>query len=211
MFAGDCPHHRCACAVVASVPTAGVYFADRGDRVSKISRRQFVKAVGGSAAIAALPSAVGCERRETEPHSAPTAPAPDVPPAGPISAWEERYRAKWAWDRTAKSTHFNNCAYQTHCLFEVYVKDGRIVREEQAANYPAVHAGVPDPNPRGCQKGCTYGALSYGAYRVTKPLKREGERGSGRWQEVSFHGIRRSVKSPTSSSTRSSRAARTRW
>jgi DMSO reductase family type II enzyme molybdopterin subunit len=99
---------------------------------------------------------------------------------------EEHYRTQWTWDRTAKSTHFNNCAYQTHCLFDVYVKDGKVVREEQVGAYPALHAGVPDPNPRGCQKGCTYNALTYGAYRVTRPLRRKGERGSGAWEAVSW-------------------------
>ncbi|MBI4518370.1 MAG: molybdopterin-dependent oxidoreductase [Deltaproteobacteria bacterium] len=150
-----------------------------------ISRRDFVKAVGSAAAAATLPAGSGCERSEPEPPSAPPLQREASAPARP-AGWEDRYRTQWRWDRTAKSTHFNNCAYQTHCLFQVYVQDGRIVREEQAATYPALHAGVPDPNPRGCQKGCTYGALSYGAYRVTKPLKRKGPRGSGAWEEVSW-------------------------
>ncbi len=152
-----------------------------------ISRREFVKGIGTAAAAAALPAGGGCESTDPEPATAPQ-PARDarsLPPAG-VADWEDRYRRMWTWDRTAKTTHFNNCAYQTHCLVEVYVKDGHVVREEQAATYPALHAGVPDPNPRGCQKGCTYGALTYGAYRVLRPLKRKGPRGSGAWAEVSW-------------------------
>ena len=155
--------------------------------MSGISRRDFVKTVGTVAAAASLPSLDGCAPPASESASAPPTPraARKLPPQD-VAGWEDHYRTRWAWDRTAKATHFNNCAYQTHCLFEVYVKDGRVVREEQAATYPALHPGVPDPNPRGCQKGCTYGALTYGPYRVTRPLKRTGARGAGAWEAISW-------------------------
>lgn len=58
-----------------------------------------------------------------------------------------RYRRRWTWDYTARSTHFNNCAYQAHCAFEVYVRDGRVIREEQAATYTTKRRGLPDANP----------------------------------------------------------------
>jgi DMSO reductase family type II enzyme molybdopterin subunit len=98
----------------------------------------------------------------------------------------DRWRALWTWDHTGRGTHFNNCAYQAHCAFDVYLKDGRVVREEQAADYAALRDGVPDVNPRGCQKGCQYSALMYGDARVTQPLKRKGPRGSGAWEKVSW-------------------------
>ena len=61
---------------------------------------------------------------------------------------------EWSWDRVVKSSHLTNCWYQKACNFNLYVKDGVVLREEQAANYPAPNdPAVPDPNPRGCQKG----------------------------------------------------------
>jgi DMSO reductase family type II enzyme molybdopterin subunit len=61
-----------------------------------------------------------------------------------------------------------------------------VVREEQVSQYPQTRAGLPDFNPRGCQKGCSYSELMYSAPRLTRPLKRAGERGSGQWTEVSW-------------------------
>ena len=66
-----------------------------------------------------------------------------------------------------RGTHFNNCAYQTNCAFNVFVKDGRVVREEQIAAYPQTNQDVPDLNPRGCQKGCAYSSFMYSEPRLT--------------------------------------------
>jgi DMSO reductase family type II enzyme molybdopterin subunit len=38
----------------------------------------------------------------------------------------------------------------------------------------------------GCQKGACWGYIHYAPDRVTHPLKRAGERGEGKWQEVSW-------------------------
>ncbi|MCC6639991.1 MAG: molybdopterin-dependent oxidoreductase, partial [Deltaproteobacteria bacterium] len=155
--------------------------------MSGLSRRDFVKLVGGAAAAASLPASGGCERGGEE-AAVPSAALREArrAPASGAARFEDRWRAKWTWDTTAKSSHFNNCAYQTHCTFEIYSRDGAVVREEQAAAYPALHDGVPDPNPRGCQKGCAYGALEEGGSRITRPLRRKGERGSGSWEAVSW-------------------------
>ncbi|MDX1648771.1 MAG: twin-arginine translocation signal domain-containing protein [Myxococcota bacterium] len=48
--------------------------------------------------------------------------------------WRDVYRERWAWDRVVRSTHFVNCWYQSHCAWNVYVKDGLVWREEQAAD-----------------------------------------------------------------------------
>ena len=155
--------------------------------MSELSRRDFVKVVGTAAAAASLPASGGCERGEHEPAAAhETVHTAREAASASASDFRDRWRAKWTWDRAEKTSHFNNCAYQTHCLFEVYVKDGELLREEQASAYPALHEGVPDPNPRGCQKGCAYSALEAGGSRVLHPLRRKGERGSGAWEEVSW-------------------------
>ena len=70
-------------------------------------------------------------------------------PASPGDA----YRARWRWDGVVKRTHLLNCWYQRSCAYNVYVKDGKVIFEEPAAEYPGTNQSVPDFNPRGCQKG----------------------------------------------------------
>ncbi|MBI2088795.1 MAG: molybdopterin-dependent oxidoreductase [Deltaproteobacteria bacterium] len=94
---------------------------------------------------------------------------------------------EWGWDRVVKATHLTNCWYQRACNFNLYVKDGVVLREEQVGNYPAPNdPSVPDPNPRGCQKGACYVHRMYDPTRVKYPLKRVGPRGEQRWQRVSW-------------------------
>jgi DMSO reductase family type II enzyme molybdopterin subunit len=98
----------------------------------------------------------------------------------------DRYRAKWSWDGVVRGTHNLNCGFQPNCAFNLYTRDGVVVREEQLSQYPQTRDGLPDFNPRGCQKGCSYSELMYSAPRLTRPLRRKGERGSGGWAEVSW-------------------------
>ncbi|RMD83992.1 MAG: dimethylsulfide dehydrogenase, partial [Candidatus Dadabacteria bacterium] len=100
--------------------------------------------------------------------------------------WRDVYRQKWTWDRIHKSSHFTNCWYQSHCAWNVYVKDGIVWREEQVAAYPQTRPELPDFNPRGCQKGACYSERMYDPARVLYPLKRVGERGSGRFKRVTW-------------------------
>jgi DMSO reductase family type II enzyme molybdopterin subunit len=96
-------------------------------------------------------------------------------------------QSPWAWDRIVKSSHPTNCGYQRSCNFNLYVKDGVVLREEQVGNYPPPNdPSVPDPNPRGCQLGVCYAQRMYDPTRIKYPLKRAGERGQGRWQRVSW-------------------------
>ncbi|MDP3939384.1 MAG: molybdopterin-dependent oxidoreductase, partial [Deltaproteobacteria bacterium] len=101
-----------------------------------------------------------------------------------LSALRQR---KWKWDRVVKASHLVNCWYQQACNFNVYVKDGIALREEQVGNYPAPNnPAVPDFNPRGCQKGVCYAQRTYDPTRVKYPVKRTGERGAGRWKRLSW-------------------------
>jgi DMSO reductase family type II enzyme molybdopterin subunit len=100
--------------------------------------------------------------------------------------WRDVYRERWAWDKVVRSSHWVNCWYQSHCAWNVYVKDGMVWREEQAADYPQIRPDVPDFNPRGCQKGACFSERMYDPARVKYPLKRVGERGSGKWQRISW-------------------------
>ena len=94
--------------------------------------------------------------------------------------WAGRYRDRWKWDKVAWGSHAVDC-YPGGCPFHVYVKDGKIVREEQSGSLPVIQQGVPDMNPMGCQKGACWGYIHTGPDRVTQPLKRVGERGEGKF------------------------------
>ncbi len=96
-------------------------------------------------------------------------------------------RNPWDWDRVVKGSHLTNCWYQQACNFNLFIKDGVVLREEQAANYPAQSDDqVPDFNPRGCQKGACYVHRMYDPTRIKYPMKRVGERGQGKWKRISW-------------------------
>ncbi len=141
----------------------------------ELTRRAFLHTAGAATLLLSLDRLAFAE-------GAASAPASGVPPPiPPYRGWEDVYRGKWAWDKVVRSSHFVNCWYQAHCAWDVFVKDGLVWREEQAADYPAVRPDTPDFNPRGCQKGACYSALMYEPSRLKYPLKRVGERGAGRW------------------------------
>lgn len=105
----------------------------------------------------------------------------------PYRDWEDLYRREFTWDKIGKAAHCINCL--GNCAFDVYVKDGIVLREEQLAKYPQINPNVPDANPRGCQKGSIHSAAMYEADRIRYPLKRVGERGEGKWKRMSWDEI----------------------
>ncbi len=138
-------------------------------------RRGFLKAASAVGGELALPSFV--------------VEAAELVSGGAIPAyasWKDIYRNQWTWDSVTRSTHFMNCWYQAHCSWDVYVKDGLVYREEQAAEYPQANARVPDFNPRGCQKGGCFSERMYDPTRITHPMRRVGPRGSAKWERVSW-------------------------
>ena len=100
-------------------------------------------------------------------------------------AWADAYRDKWKWDHVAWGTHCVDC-YPANCPYRVYVRNGRVIREEPAGNFQTIEPGVPDMNPAGCQKGAAWSQMLYGKERVLHPLRRAGARGEGRWQRISW-------------------------
>jgi len=100
-------------------------------------------------------------------------------------ATEERYRKIWRWDKVVWGSHCVDC-YPGNCPIRVYVRDGKVVREEQAGNMPQIENGVPDMNPLGCQKGACWSQAIDAPDRVPHPLRRVGERGEGKWERVSW-------------------------
>ena len=152
------------------------------DGKSRFKRRTFLKWTG--AAIAAGAAAAGgihlfhFRYDGTDPD-----PMPRTTPT--LGSWEDLYRQRWTWDDVKKGSHgWVNC--RSACEWDLYVKNGIVVREEQTATYAQSEPGVPDFNPRGCQKGACYTEVMYGPSRITTPMKRVGERGSGQWEQISW-------------------------
>jgi complex iron-sulfur molybdoenzyme family reductase subunit alpha len=109
----------------------------------------------------------------------------------PYRGWESLYREQFKYDKVVRSTHSANCTGS--CSWMVYVRDGVMIREEQASDYPRISEDLPDYNPRGCQKGACFVEYVYGAQRIKYPLIRKGlregkpePRGSGLWERVTW-------------------------
>ena len=85
-------------------------------------------------------------------------------------AWEHFYRDRWQYDKKVRSTHGVNCTGS--CSWDVYVKNGIIVWETQATDYPDCGEGFPNHEPRGCPRGTTFSWYTYSPVRLKYPLIR---------------------------------------
>ncbi|BBO73207.1 nitrate reductase subunit alpha [Desulfosarcina widdelii] len=94
--------------------------------------------------------------------------------------WEDLYRRRWQYDKKVRSTHGVNCTGS--CSWDVYVKDGILVWETQATDYPACGDGYPNHEPRGCPRGATYSWYTYSPVRLKYPLVRSSL--MGMWREA---------------------------
>lgn len=84
--------------------------------------------------------------------------------------WEEFYRNRWQYDKVVRSTHGVNCT--GGCSWNVFVKDGIITWELQAADYPLLDKKLPPYEPRGCQRGISASWYVYSPLRVKYPYIR---------------------------------------
>ncbi|MCC7414224.1 MAG: dimethylsulfide dehydrogenase, partial [Gammaproteobacteria bacterium] len=100
----------------------------------KIDRRSFLRNTGLASLGAILPDGVW----------ALTTVEPAADPLSDFSyrGWEDIYREEWTWDRVGHASHCVNCI--ANCAWNVYVKDGVVVREEQTARYPQPRTDRPD-------------------------------------------------------------------
>ena len=143
-----------------------------------ITRRRFLQGAGaGLLALSISRLAIAVPRAAAAESSLPAIPD--------YRAWEDLYRKQWTWDSVARGTHtMTNCV--AGCSWDLYVKDGMVWREEQHSPYTASSPGLPDFNPRGCQKGACGSVLMHSPSRVRYPLRRVGERGEDRWERISW-------------------------
>lgn len=154
---------------------------ERSSGFLQSTRRGFLK-LSGAAAVAG--SALPLFHFTLDARAAAAKPS-SAPARAKLASWQDLYRERWTWDGVFKGSHgWANC--RSACGWDLYVVDGIVVREEQTANYEASEPGVPDFNPRGCQKGACYTEVMYGPTRLTVPLKRVGKRGSGQWEKISW-------------------------
>jgi len=84
--------------------------------------------------------------------------------------WEDFYRNRWQHDRAVRSTHGVNCT--GGCSWMVYVKEGIIVWEMQATDYPPLDPSLPQYEPRGCQRGISFSWYIYSPLRIKYPYIR---------------------------------------
>ena len=149
-----------------------------------LSRRNLLKGLASLGTTGIAAKVIGKEQepvRVDDPrHEPPTSAA----------ATEDFYRKEFAatygdGEQHGYAYHCVNC--QGNCAWEVWVsKDGRITRENQSASYPQLAPHIPDPNPRGCNKGVQHSQIVYEADRLLHPMKRVGERGEGKWKRISW-------------------------
>lgn len=124
----------------------------------KLSRRQLLQVAGLSGAAAT--AGVGLSRV-----AAASAPAgPTTPQPG---------------ETVVRTVCSPNCTGA--CGLNAFIRDGRIVRIQQASDYPD-----PAYNPRGCMKGLSFIQSMYGPDRIKTPLIRAGARGEGKWREATW-------------------------
>jgi len=84
--------------------------------------------------------------------------------------WEEFYRNRWQYDKVVRSTHGVNCT--GGCSWNIHVKEGIVVWELQALDYPLLESSLPPYEPRGCQRGISFSWYLYSPIRVKYPMIR---------------------------------------
>jgi len=126
----------------------------------KLTRRQFVKGAGVVAGTAVAGTALGSF-------------------ASDVLAGRDDPLSSLPVDRVVRTTCSPNCTGS--CGQLAFVRDGNIVKIQQAADYPD---GAY--NPRGCMKGISYHLLIHGPDRIQTPLVRDGARGSGSFREATW-------------------------
>ncbi len=85
-----------------------------------------------------------------------------------IRKWESFYRNRWQYDKVVRSTHGVNCTGS--CSWNIFVKDGIVVWETQALDYPEISCDIPAYEPRGCQRGISASWYQYSPLRIKYPL-----------------------------------------
>jgi len=148
-----------------------------------ISRRDFLKVMSAAGGALGLGSSEAFAKAKAVVVEDPRASYPNS------SFVENMYRREFAYTYGKKEEHGTayhcvNC--QGNCAWDVWVQNGIVTRENQAANYPLINPKIPDANPRGCNKGVQHSQVMYEKDRILYPMKRVGARGEGKWKRISW-------------------------
>ncbi len=138
----------------------------------RLSRRDFLKVAGGTAAGVAVLGQAGLALRRLTPVSIAN-PLESYPDRG----WERVYRDQYRYDESFTYVCSPN---DTHaCRFRAFVRNGVVMRTE--ANYDVAryadlfgNTATAAWHPRGCAKGHTLHRRVYGPYRLKYPMVRRG-------------------------------------
>lgn len=84
--------------------------------------------------------------------------------------WEKFYKNRNQYDKVVRSTHGVNCTGS--CSWNIYVKNGIVINELQANDYPRVGFNTPSYDPRGCPRGASYSWYQYSPLRIKFPYIR---------------------------------------
>ncbi|MFT4892056.1 MAG: nitrate reductase alpha subunit, partial [Halobacteriales archaeon] len=153
---------------------------ERTDADEGVARRDFLKGAGLAGLVGATGYGAAQEFLQMDGLEVVDDPIGNYP----YRDWEDLYREEWDWDSISRSTHSVNCTGS--CSWDVYVKNGQVWREQQSNDYPRFDENLPDPNPRGCNKGACFSDYVDAEQRVKYPLRRTGERGAGEWERISW-------------------------
>lgn len=123
----------------------------------QLTRRSFLATTALTAGALAASTAVGCSSVDT---------------SGDASTPETD-------DRVYTGTCRGNCGGQ--CALRATVREGKLVKVA-----PVVFAKEEEGVLQGCAKGYANPLRVYGTHRITHPMKRAGERGSGEWEQVTW-------------------------
>jgi anaerobic selenocysteine-containing dehydrogenase len=104
-----------------------------------------------------------------------------VDPPGYAPARRKESLVSRRFDERTGATVFKSSCFQCNngCDALVHVRDGKVVKVEGDRSSPTTRGVL-------CAKGLASRSLIYHPDRLTRPLKRKGERGSGEWETVSW-------------------------
>ena len=83
---------------------------------------------------------------------------------------DAHYHERWRHDNVVRTTHGVNCSGS--CSWDVFVRDGKIIGEKPATDYPDTPPDMPDQEPRGCGRGLTSSWYEDNPGRVRYPYVR---------------------------------------
>lgn len=140
--------------------------------MDRVTRRDFLKVAGGTAAGVLVLGQAGLALRRLTP----------VMVANPLESypdrdWESVYRDQYRYDDSFAYVCSPN---DTHaCRLRAFVRNGVVVRVEQNYDSGRISDSLGNKasahwNPRGCPKGMTMQRRVYGPYRLRYPMLREG-------------------------------------